>query len=99
MATKTVVKRLLGRWAPLSADYQMQKALQLDQSVSKGIDAEPEYPDNGEALEAETVQPEVLPTAKKKDPPIWLCTDCGRPSDVEIKKCPKCTSTAITKQA
>ena len=59
MATKTAVKRLLGRWAPLSADYQMQKALQLDQAVVKEIDGTPEYPDSGEAIETETVSKET----------------------------------------
>lgn len=45
MAVKTAVKQLLGKWAPLSTDYQMQKALQMDQAVIKE-DGTPDYIDN-----------------------------------------------------
>lgn len=104
MATKTAVKRLLGRWAPLSADYQMQKALQMDQSVTKEIDGAPEFPDNAEALEAETVAPEALPEAEKgKKASFYLCADCGSATDKEYKEndktvCKKCKSENVTKQ-
>jgi recombination protein RecT len=45
MAQKTVLKLLLSKYAPLSAD--MQKAIETDQSVI--IDDQVEYPDNDEA--------------------------------------------------
>lgn len=56
MAIKTAIKQLLGKWAPLSIDYQMQKALQMDAAVVKD-DGTPEYPDNPahETVDAETV--------------------------------------------
>jgi len=54
MSLKTVVKMLLGKWAPLSTDYQMQKALQLDQAVINE-DGTPEYVDGKNTIDAETV--------------------------------------------
>ena len=62
MGIKTIVKELLGKWAPLSTDYQMQKALQLDQAVIKE-DGTPDYIDN-------PVDTEALPESLEDKPLI-----------------------------
>lgn len=45
MCIKTPIKMLLGKWAPLSTDYQMQRALQLDQAVFD-VNGKATYGDN-----------------------------------------------------
>lgn len=50
MAQKTVLKHLISRWGPMSVD--LQGAVRFDQSVARGMDAEPDY------IDAETVEGE-----------------------------------------
>lgn len=66
MGIKTIIKALLGKWAPLSSDYQMQKALELDQAIIKD-DGTPEYIDN-EPIEAEITETvEEAPNPERKE--------------------------------
>jgi recombination protein RecT len=68
MGKKTVLKRLLTKWAPKS--IEMQRMVMFDQSVVKGSvenieEASPEYADNmthAEASPADFVEVEELPT-------------------------------------
>lgn len=58
MAQKTVLKRLLSKYAPMSVD--LQKAVTFDQSVVKD-DGTPEYVDNPENdQKEETERPSVV---------------------------------------
>lgn len=67
MASKTVLKLLLSKYAPMSVD--MQKAVISDQSVVKDVDSnDVTYPDNEDISEAEVIDEEVERT---KD---WLKT-------------------------
>ena len=62
MAKKTVLKMLLSKWAPLSTDMQMQKAIESDQAVV-GIDGTYQYPDN-----PNSTQTQPPPIDKKQTP-------------------------------
>jgi recombination protein RecT len=66
MSIKTVLKLLLGRYAPMSVDY-IQRAITNDQAIVKDWDGgEVEYPDNGSAQIEPEAQLETLTTLFKE---------------------------------
>ena len=73
MALKTVIKHIISKFGPLSIDYQMAKAIKVDQAVmlEGGTDDDVIYIDNPDESEAETTQAQTEvsePKARRAKP-------------------------------
>ncbi|MCT4665645.1 MAG: recombinase RecT [Flavobacteriales bacterium] len=67
MASKTVLKLLLSKYAPMS--IEMEKAMVTDQAVVNDLDGNVDYPDNTEEVEATIIEnvEDVIANAKSKE--------------------------------
>lgn len=67
MASKTVLKLLLSKYAPLS--IEMQKAIEADQAVINDVGGDYSYIDNQDTIEAKAVSGQAITENKTELPP------------------------------